>query len=227
MTGISTPRRNVPLRTTTSWKQTPQAATAILISCGPTSHGATSATRKTSGGPVLSATTARISSSASLIRRRKPAGDDLPHAALGLHDRARKRAGMLVGGEGQRRHQPGVVVLHAFQRGDDRGLIGLAAGALERLGGQLAGLIAVHAVGGRLGVMLVFLLGGEERLYRRLAGIKRLHHRDCDRAFRQGTRELEGLGIAERVVAAELRLPAGFVGLAQPKPRVLWEAEEP
>ena len=47
MTGIPTPRRNVPLRTTTSWKQTPQAATAILISRGPGSRAATSATRKT------------------------------------------------------------------------------------------------------------------------------------------------------------------------------------
>src|SRR5580704_453697 len=142
MTGIATPRRNVPLRTTTSWKQTPQAATAILISRGPTSRGATSATRSTSGGPVLSATTARIGLSSS-VRCREPAGDDLPLAALGLHDRARKRAGMLVGRERQRRHQPGVVVLHAFQRGDDRGLVGLAAGALQRLREQLAGLIAM------------------------------------------------------------------------------------
>src|ERR1700751_352487 len=149
MTGISTPRRNVPLRTTTSWKQTPQAATAILISRGPTSRGATSATRRTSGGPVRSAMTARI---LPLVRSREPAGDDLPRAALGLHDRACERAGMLVGREGQRRHQAGVVALHASQRTHDRGFVGLAAGPLERLGKQLAGLIAMHAVGGRLGV---------------------------------------------------------------------------
>ena len=60
ITGISTPRRKVPLRTTTSWKHTPQAATAILISRGPGSRAATSATRMTSGGPVPSVITARI-----------------------------------------------------------------------------------------------------------------------------------------------------------------------
>src|SRR5579871_1448533 len=202
MTGMATPRRKVPLRTTTSWKQTPQALTAIRISRGPTSRGAMSATRSTSGGPVLSATTARIGIAGSLVSRREPARDDLPLAALGLHDRTRERARMLIGREGQGRHQARVVALHAFQRADDRCLIGLAAGALQRLGKQFSRLVAVHAVGRRLGVRLVFLLGGEKCLDRRLVGIERLHYRDRDRTFGERTRELEGLGIAERIMAA-------------------------
>src|SRR6476620_6730011 len=126
ITGIPTPRRNVPLRTTTSWKQTPQAATAILISRGPGSRAATLATRRTSGGPVLSTTMARIRISRRSVRP-EPAGDDLPLAALGLDDRTRQCAGMLGCLEGQWRHQAGVKTFHALERAHDRRLVGLAA----------------------------------------------------------------------------------------------------
>src|ERR1700761_4149853 len=112
-----------------SWKQTPHASTAILISRGPGSRGVTSMIRNTSGEPVRSATTARIRSN-DLVRR-KPVRDDLPLAALGFHDRARQGAGMLVRRERQGGHQAGVVVLHAFERRDNRGFVSLAAGALE------------------------------------------------------------------------------------------------
>src|SRR5665213_4354704 len=152
---MATPRRNVPLRTTTSWKQTPQAPTAILTSRGPGSRAATSATRRTDGGPVRSATTARIGGCGSV--RAEPAGDDLPLAAFCLHDRTRQRAGVLGCREGQRRHQAGIEIFEAFERADDRGFVGLATGALEHLGEDLARLVAMHTVGGRLGVGLVFL----------------------------------------------------------------------
>jgi hypothetical protein len=43
-----------------SWKHTPHASTAILISRGPGSRATTLVTRKTEDGPVSSTTTARM-----------------------------------------------------------------------------------------------------------------------------------------------------------------------
>jgi len=70
------------LRTTTSWKQTPQAATAILISRGPGSRAATSATRKTSGGPGRSAMTARMEAAAQFAESQPEMIFHLPPSAF-------------------------------------------------------------------------------------------------------------------------------------------------
>ena len=167
------------------------------------SRAATSSTRRTSGGPVRSTTRARIKQARAQSAPSQP--EMIFHLPFSAFMIAPDNAPACRSFENvERPHQAGIVALHAFERRDDRALVGLSARALEHLGEDLAGLIAVHAVARRLGIGLVFLLRGDEVLLPRACRNRAAPSPQSRSRLRQGTCKLEGLGIAERVMAARI-----------------------